>query len=63
MKQFNKGQSNPSYFIQDANGDRWVLRKQPPGVLLRGAHQVIIRIVVFYDFLLVNEPADAPAGI
>ena len=40
MRQFNKGQSNPTYFIEDAHGDRWVLRKQPPGKLLKGAHQV-----------------------
>lgn len=40
VKQFNKGQSNPTYFIEDANGEKWVLRKQPPGHLLRGAHQV-----------------------
>lgn len=40
VRQFNKGQSNPTYFIEDAHGDRWVLRKQPPGKLLKGAHQV-----------------------
>ena len=26
VKQFNKGQSNPTYFIEDSNGARWVLR-------------------------------------
>ena len=40
VKQFNKGQSNPTYFIEDSEGKRWVLRKKPPGKLLRGAHQV-----------------------
>jgi len=40
IKQFNKGQSNPTYFIEDVAGQRWVLRKQPPGKLLPGAHQV-----------------------
>ena len=25
IKQFNKGQSNPTYFIEDTAGDRWVL--------------------------------------
>ena len=30
LKQFNKGQSNPTYFIEDIAGERWVLRKQPP---------------------------------
>lgn len=38
--QFNKGQSNPTYFIEDASGERWVLRKQPPGKLQKGAHAV-----------------------
>ena len=32
--------SNPTYFIEDASGDRWVVRKQPPGHLLKGAHNV-----------------------
>lgn len=40
VKQFNKGQSNPTYFIEDSQGDRWVLRKQPSGTLLKGAHQI-----------------------
>ena len=40
VKQFNKGMSNPTYFIEDASGDRWVVRKQPPGHLLKGAHNV-----------------------
>ena len=39
VSQFEGGQSNPTYLI--AAGDaRAVLRKQPPGVLLRSAHQV-----------------------
>ncbi len=33
------GQSNPTYFI-DYAGRRMVLRKQPPGQILRGAHAV-----------------------
>lgn len=41
IKQFNKGQSNPTYFLSASDGSRWVLRKKPPGKLLRGAHQVI----------------------
>jgi aminoglycoside phosphotransferase (APT) family kinase protein len=47
VKQFNKGQSNPTYFIEDSAGDRWVLRKQPPGKLLRGAHAVDREFKVF----------------
>ena len=37
--QFTHGQSNPTYSIQ-IGGRRLVLRKQPPGKLLRRAHQV-----------------------
>ena len=39
VRQFEGGQSNPTYLLE--NGDaRYVLRKKPPGVLLRSAHQV-----------------------
>ena len=37
--QFEGGQSNPTYLLRHAD-DELVLRKQPPGELLRSAHQV-----------------------
>jgi aminoglycoside phosphotransferase (APT) family kinase protein len=37
--QFEGGQSNPT-FLLEAAGQRWVLRKKPPGVLLPSAHLV-----------------------
>ncbi|TFK74646.1 kinase-like protein [Pluteus cervinus] len=41
IKQFKFGQSNPTYFLTDANGKRFVLRKKPAGQLLsKTAHQV-----------------------
>ncbi|SLM40057.1 aminoglycoside phosphotransferase [Lasallia pustulata] len=41
VKQFGFGQSNPTYQITDANNNRYVLRKKPPGKLLsKTAHQV-----------------------
>ncbi|KAI8914904.1 kinase-like domain-containing protein [Powellomyces hirtus] len=41
VKQFEHGQSNPTYFLQDAAGNRYVLRKKPPGALLSAtAHAV-----------------------
>merc|ERR1719277_690477 len=40
LKQFNNGASNPTYFIQTPAGEKFVVRKQPPGKLLKGAHQV-----------------------
>jgi len=32
------GQSNPTFYLAK-NGKEFVLRKKPPGKLLRGAHQ------------------------
>lgn len=41
VTQFTHGQSNPTYILtSEATGKRWVLRKQPNGTLLRGAHAV-----------------------
>jgi aminoglycoside phosphotransferase (APT) family kinase protein len=40
IKQFANGQSNPTFVVYDATGSRVVVRKQPPGKLLRGAHAV-----------------------
>ena len=37
---FKGGQSNPTYQLTDAGGARYVLRKQPDGVLLPSAHAV-----------------------
>ncbi|MGI9326939.1 MAG: phosphotransferase [Pseudomonadales bacterium] len=39
VRQFEGGQSNPTYQLE-AGGTRYVLRKQPPGELLPSAHQV-----------------------
>lgn len=39
LRQFEGGQSNPTYLLEAA-GRRWVLRKKPPGELLPSAHQV-----------------------
>ncbi|HKM64226.1 MAG TPA: phosphotransferase [Acidisphaera sp.] len=39
VRQFQGGQSNPTYAI-DASGHRYVLRKKPPGKLLPSAHAV-----------------------
>ena len=40
VKQFSHGQSNPTYVLKFPQGKSLVLRKQPPGKLLRGAHDV-----------------------
>ncbi|KAH8827933.1 kinase-like domain-containing protein [Flagelloscypha sp. PMI_526] len=41
VKQFKFGQSNPTYFLTDSNGVKFVLRKKPAGKLIsKTAHQV-----------------------
>lgn len=39
LEQFRGGQSNPTYLVT-ARGHRYVLRKKPPGTLLRTAHSI-----------------------
>ena len=36
---FRSGQSNPTFYLKK-DGCELVMRKKPPGKLLRGAHQV-----------------------
>ena len=38
-KQFKGGQSNPTYLLNSEN-DQYVLRRKPPGKLLKSAHAV-----------------------
>ncbi|OAQ99301.1 hypothetical protein LLEC1_00734, partial [Akanthomyces lecanii] len=41
LKQFGFGQSNPTYQITDAAGNKFVMRKKPPGkILSKTAHRV-----------------------
>lgn len=39
IRQFEGGQSNPTYLLE-AGARRWVLRKKPPGTLLASAHMI-----------------------
>ena len=39
VRQFEGGQSNPTYLLE-SNGRKWVMRRKPPGQLLPSAHQV-----------------------
>lgn len=39
MRKFSGGQSNPTFLIEDGHR-RYVLRRQPPGLLLKSAHAV-----------------------
>ncbi|MGH3428542.1 MAG: phosphotransferase, partial [Mycobacteriales bacterium] len=38
-RQFEAGQSNPTYLLETSSG-RYVLRRKPPGTLLPSAHAV-----------------------
>lgn len=40
IRQFQGGQSNPTYLLTDSKGRRYVLRKKPPGAILPSAHAV-----------------------
>lgn len=40
LERIGGGQSNPTFFVTFAQGPRLVLRKQPPGELLKSAHAV-----------------------
>ena len=40
VAQFKGGQSNPTFMITAADGQRYVMRRKPPGVLLQSAHAV-----------------------
>ena len=40
VEQFKGGQSNPTFRLPAADGQRYVLRRKPPGVLLPSAHAV-----------------------
>ena len=40
VQQFQGGMSNPTYLIRVADGQRFVIRKKPPGKLLPKAHQI-----------------------
>ncbi len=39
-RKFPTGQSNPTYLVDDARAARYVLRRKPPGKLLKSAHMV-----------------------
>ena len=58
IKQFSHGQSNPTYVISHGSNpsEKLVLRKQPPGKLLRGAHAVDREFMVMLSLARSNVP-------
>ncbi|OAG42474.1 hypothetical protein AYO21_03350 [Fonsecaea monophora] len=57
IKQFGDGQSNPTYQLTGADGNRYVLRKKPPGALLS---QTAHNIEREYRVLRALEKTDVP---
>ena len=55
-KKFPTGQSNPTYLIEAASG-RYVLRRKPPGKLLKMAHMIEREFRVLKALEGVNYPA------
>ena len=58
VRQFEGGQSNPT-FLLEAEGQSYVMRKQPPGELLPSAHQVDREHRVMHA--LRNSPVPVPS--
>lgn len=56
LRQFEGGQSNPTYLLGDTH-QQWVLRKKPPGELLKSAHQVE------REFRVMHALADSPVPV
>ncbi|QSS56823.1 phosphotransferase enzyme family protein [Histoplasma capsulatum var. duboisii H88] len=57
LKQFGFGQSNPTYLLTAADGQKHVLRKKPPGKLLsKTAH----RVEREYQIIHALEQTDVP---
>ncbi|KAH9970982.1 hypothetical protein BGW80DRAFT_1175296, partial [Lactifluus volemus] len=55
------GQSNPTYFLTDARGERFVLRKKPAGTpVSRTAHQVEREYTVLAAILRYNAHPTTP---
>ena len=55
IRQFEGGQSNPTYFLR-ASGAQYVLRKKPPGQLLPSAHAVEREYRVMRALALTDVP-------
>jgi aminoglycoside phosphotransferase (APT) family kinase protein len=59
VRQFKGGQSNPTYLIESASG-RYVLRRKPPGRLLKSAHAVDREYRVISSLYAADFPVPRP---
>ncbi|KAI8816088.1 kinase-like domain-containing protein [Fimicolochytrium jonesii] len=60
IKQFKLGQSNPTYFLKDGAGRRYVLRKKPPGKLISQTAHAVEREFRVLDALARNTNVPVP---
>ncbi|KAI8453544.1 phosphotransferase enzyme family-domain-containing protein [Phakopsora pachyrhizi] len=58
IHQFEFGQSNPTYYLKDRTGKKFVMRKKPPGSLLSGQAHAIERE---YEILSALSKLDFPS--
>ncbi|XP_022079162.1 acyl-CoA dehydrogenase family member 11-like [Acanthaster planci] len=59
VRQFTSGQSNPTFYLSK-DGCEYVMRKKPPGRLLKGAHQVDREFRVQQALHKANFPVPTP---
>ncbi len=62
VEQFRGGQSNPTYRL-DTPGQRYVLRRKPPGALLKGAHAIEREARVLSALAPTGFPVARPMGL
>lgn len=62
VSQFKGGQSNPTYLI-DAGSGRYVLRRKPPGKLLKSAHAVDREFRIISALYAVDFPVPRPVVV
>lgn len=60
VQQFIHGQSNPTFLLEIENNKKLVLRKKPPGKLLKGAHLIDREFTVLKALHSVNFPVPKP---
>jgi len=62
VRQFRGGQSNPTYLLESPSG-RYVLRRQPPGKLLKSAHAVDREFRVIGALYAADFPVPRPYAL
>lgn len=62
VSQFKGGQSNPTYLLESPSG-KYVLRRKPPGKLLRSAHAVDREFTVISALYAADFPVPRPLAL